>query len=76
MNKLVDQYNNTYHDSIHKRPINVDYSVSTEKVEMNSKAPKFKVNDRVRTTKYKNIFSNSYNENWSREIFIIDCFEN
>ena len=33
---------------------------------------KFKVNDRVRITKYKNIFSKGYTENWSREIFIID----
>ena len=39
---------------------------------MNSKAPTFKVNDRVRITKYKNIFSRGYIENWSREIFIID----
>ena len=44
----------------------------TEKIDTNSKAPKFKVNDRVRITKYKNIFSKGYTENWSREIFIID----
>ena len=44
----------------------------TEKTETNSKAPKFKVNDRVRITKYKNIFTKGYTENWSREIFIID----
>ena len=44
----------------------------TEKVETDPKAPKFKVNDRVRITKYKNIFSKGYTENWSREIFIID----
>ena len=44
----------------------------TEKIETNPKAPKFKVNDRVRITKYKNIFSKGYTENWSREIFIID----
>ena len=31
-----------------------------------------KVNDRVRITKYKNIFSKDYTKNWSREIFIID----
>ena len=72
MNKLVDQYNNTYHHSINKKPINADYSALTEKIETNSKAPKFKVNDRVRITKYKNIFSKGYTENWSREIFIID----
>ena len=44
----------------------------TENIEANPKAPKFKVNDRVRITKYKNIFSKGYTENWSREIFIID----
>ena len=44
----------------------------TENVETNLKAPKFKVNDRVKITKYKNIFSNSYAVNWSREIFIIN----
>ena len=74
MNKLVDQYNNTYHHSINKKPINADYSALTEKIETNSKAPKFKVNDRVRITKYKNIFSKGYTKNWSREIFIIDNF--
>ena len=35
--KLVDQYNNTYHHSINKKPINVDYSALTEKVETNLK---------------------------------------
>ena len=44
----------------------------TENVETNLKAPKFKVNDRVKITKYKNVFSNGYAVNWSREIFIID----
>ena len=72
LNKIVDQYNYTYHHSINKKPINADYSALTEKIETNSKAPKFKVNDRVRITKYKNIFSKGYTENWSREIFIID----
>ena len=56
LNKLVDQYNNTHHHSINKKPINADYSDLTEKIETNSKAPKFEVNDRVRITKYKNIF--------------------
>ena len=71
LNKLVDQYNNTYH-SIKKKPINADYSALTESIESNPKAPKFKVNDRVRITKYKNVFSKGYIENWLREIFIVD----
>ena len=44
----------------------------TLKIETNHKAHKFKVNDRVRITKYKNIFSKGYTENWTREIFDID----
>ena len=40
----------------------------TEKIET---TPKFKVNDRVRINKSKNIFSKDYTEYWSREIFII-----
>ena len=54
LNKLVDQCNNSYHHSINKKPINTDYSALSEKTETNLEAPKFKVNDRVRITKYKN----------------------
>ena len=43
----------------------------TEKYESNYKAPKFKVADTVRITKYKNIFSKLCTENWSREIIVI-----
>ena len=72
LNKSVGQYNNTYHHYIGKKPTNANYSALTEKIEMNPKAPKIKVNDRVKITKYNKIFSNVYTENWSREIFIID----
>ena len=72
MSKLVDQCNSTYPHSVGKKPINADYSGLTEKIKTNLEALKFKVNDRVRITMYKNIFSKGYSENWSREIFIID----
>ena len=72
MNKLVHPYNNTYHHSINEKPINVDCSALTEKIEVNSKVPKFKVNNRARITKYQNIFSKGYIKNCSREIYIID----
>ena len=71
-NNLVDQRNNTYHHSINKTPINVDCSALTEKIETNPKSPKYKVNYRVRVTKYKNIFRKGYTENWSRKVFTID----
>ena len=32
LNKLVDEYNNTYHHSIDKKPIDADYSALTEKL--------------------------------------------
>ena len=32
LNKLVDQYNNTYHCSFNKNPINPDYFAFTEKL--------------------------------------------
>ena len=76
LNKLVDQYNNPYHHSINKKPINVDHSALTEKIQVNRKAAKFKVTDRVRIIKYKNIFSKGYTENWSKEIFVIDSVLN
>ena len=50
LNKLVDQYNNTYY-FIGEKLINANYSTLTEKVETNPKAPKFKVNDRAKTSK-------------------------
>ena len=71
MNKLADQYNNTYHCSINNKPINADYSALSEKIETNLKAPKFKVNDTIRIAKYKNIFSKIYTENWSRDKYLL-----
>ena len=60
LNKLLDEYKNTYHHSINKKPINNDYSDLTEKIETNCKAPKFQVTDRDRITMYKKIFSEGY----------------
>ena len=69
---MVDQDNNSYHRSIGKRPIDADYSDMTEKLESSHKAPQFKVGDRVKISKDKNIFSKDYTENWTRKIFFIN----
>ena len=61
MNKWINENNN-----------DGNYFVLTEKIETNFKAPKFKVNDRVRITKYKNISSKGYTENWSGKMFMIN----
>ena len=57
LNKLFDKYNNTYHRSIVKKPIDSDYSVLSEEIHTKPNAPKFKVGDRVRIKKHKKIFS-------------------
>ena len=38
----------------------------------NEKDSKFKVGNRVRISRYKNIFAKGYAPNWSSEIFIVD----
>ena len=72
MQKLVDENNKAYQRSIGKNPIDVDYSALNEEIESTHKAPKFKVGDTVRITKYRNAFSKGCTKNWSKEIFVID----
>ena len=67
LNKLVDEYNNSYRHSAGTKPVDTDYSTLTEKDETNSKSPKFKVGGSVRIKKYKIILSKGYTENCSKE---------
>ena len=74
---IVDQYNNTYHTTIKMKPIDAKDNtyINTDK-EMNNKDPKFKVGDRVRISKYKNIFVKGYMHNWIEEVFVIKKVKN
>ena len=40
--------------------------------EHNKKSARFNVGDRVRISKFKDIFAKVYTPNWSREIFIVN----
>ena len=61
LNDIVDKYNNTYHKTIKMKPIDVKNDPFAEyNEESNEKVPKFKVNDHVRISKYKNIFAKGY----------------
>ena len=77
LDDIVDEYNNTYHTTIKMKPIDVKDNtyINTDK-ETNDKGPKFKVDDRVRISKYKNIFAKGYTPNWSEEIFFIKKAKN
>ena len=72
LNGNVDKYNNAYHKTIKVKPIDdKNDSFAEYNEESNEKYPKFKVNDHVRISKYKNIFANGYTPNWKEEIFVV-----
>ena len=76
LNVIVNKYNNTYHTTIKRKPIDVKDNtyINTDK-EINYKDPKFKVGNYVRTSKYKKIFAKGYMPNWS-EVFAVDKIKN
>ena len=77
LDNIVDEYNNTYHTTIKMKPIDVkDNTYINTSKEINNKDPKFKVGDRVRISKYKNIFAKEYMPNWSEEVFFIKKIKN
>ena len=77
LNDIVNEYNNTYHTTIKVKPIDVkDNTYINIDKEVNNKVPKFKVGDRVRISKYKNIFAKGYTPNWSEEVFVIKKVKN
>ena len=77
LDDIVDEYNNTYHSIIKMKPIDVKGNtyINTDK-EINNKDPKFKIGDRGRISKYKNIFAKGYTPKWSEEIFVIKKVKN
>ena len=69
---VVNKYNNTKHGTIKMKPIDVKDNKRVYIDEHNEKDSRFKVGDRVRMSKFKNIFAKGYTPNWSKEIFIVD----
>ena len=72
LDDVVNKYNNTKHGTIKIKPIDVKDNKRVYIDEHNEKYSRFKVGDRVRTSKFKNIFAKGYTPNWSPEIFIVD----
>ena len=67
---IVNEYNNTYHEAIKMKPVDVKSGNYVEyNVNFNDKYPKFQVGDHVRISKYKNIFAKGYTPNWSEGSF-------
>ena len=73
LDDIRNEYNNTKHSTIKIKPKDVGYNSKRVYIdEHNQKDSRFKIGDRVRIRKFKNIFAKGYTLNWSREIFIIN----
>ena len=82
LNKLVGDYNNTYHSSIEMTPTEASKKENENKVFANlygdliylkHKNPKFSIGDKVRLSKYKRpVFDKGYTPNWTEEVFVVD----
>ena len=72
LDDVVNKYNNTKHSTIKMKPIDVKNNKRVFIDEHNEKDSRFKVGDRVRISKFKNIFAKGYTPNWSKEIFIVN----
>ena len=82
LDDVVNKYNNTKHSTIKMKPIDVKDTTQSSHLERNNKRvyidehnekdSRFKVGDRVRIPKFKNIFAKGYTPNWSKEMFIVN----
>ena len=70
LDDIVNEYNNTKHYTIKMKPKDVEDNNHRVYIdEHNKKSARY---DRVRISKFKNIFAKGYTPNGSREIFIIN----
>ena len=82
LDKLVNDYNNTYHSSIKMTPTEASKKENEKTVFTNlygdliylkPKNPKFSIGDKVRISKYKRrVFDKGYTPNWTEEVFTVD----
>ena len=64
LDDIVNKYNNTKHRTIKMKPIDVkDNTYIDFGKEVNNNNPKFKADDHVRISKYKNNFAKGYTPN-------------
>lgn len=78
ISNIIHNYNNTIHRTIkctpHEARININnikLNTITLKKKKSIHQSKYKINDKVRISKHKHIFSKGYTPNWTTEIFTI-----
>ena len=85
LDKLIENYNNTFHSTIGMTPVQASLTPNYEAalgntlnktVVVKSGEPKYKIFDRVRISRAKKIFEHGYLPNWSEEVFTIHQIKN
>ena len=82
--RIVNEYNNSYHSSIKMTPVEASkkeenegivyynlYNKRRRQMMKQNIKPKFKVGDIVRIYKLKKLFEKGYDHKWSKELFVI-----
>ena len=72
LDDIVNEYNDTKHCTIKMKPIDFGDNKRVYIDEHHEKDSRFNVGDRVRISKFKNIFAKGYTPNWSTEIFTVN----
>ena len=77
LDDIVNKQNNTYHRTTTMKSVDVKTSIYIDFNKENNKVGlKFKVDDNVKISKYKNSFAKGYVPNWSEDIFVIKKVKN
>ena len=77
LDDIVNRYNNTYHNAIKMKPVDVKSSTYIDlSKEINDEDPKFKIGVIIIISKYNNIFAKGYVLNWSEKFFVITKVKN
>ena len=81
--RIVNEYNNSYHSSIKMTPVEASkednkgivyynlYNKRRRQMMKENIKPKFKVGDIVRIYKFKKLFDKGYNPKWSNHLFVV-----
>ena len=67
LDNIVSKYNDKYHIAIKMKLVSIHVDLNVEK---NDKDPKFKIDDHVRISKYKNTFAKVCTPNLSEQAFM------
>ena len=77
LDNIVNKYNNRFDSTIKMKPVEVKSSTYIDfDKRKNKKDLKFKVDDRVRISKYEYIFAKGYVPNLSEHVFVIKKVKN